>query len=153
MITREDDGFWLILKETIACGHEEVFSCLTTEGGLMRWFSVGAEIDLAVGGTIRLGWDHDFTKTTTTTILALDAGGRVTWDWTSSVRDTTAPVYWEVSPAVEHGSRVIMRQGPFAETTDDLVAMAEEAESWRWYLCNLRSVLEARHDMRAVRPI
>lgn len=153
MITHKRDGFWLVLKETIAFEHEEVFACLTTEGGIMRWFAVGAEIDLRVGGTMRLAWDRDFTKTTTTKIIALDAGGRVSWDWTSAVRDTHAPVHWEVTPLVEQGARVILRQGPFAETTDDLVAMAEEAESWRWYLCNLRSVLEARHDMRAVRPI
>jgi hypothetical protein len=31
--------------------------------------------------------------------------------------------------------------------------MAEDAESWRWYLCNMRTVLEARVDMRAERPL
>jgi hypothetical protein len=34
-----------------------------------------------------------------------------------------------------------------------MISMADGAESWRWYLCNLRSVLESRHDMRAVRPL
>jgi hypothetical protein len=46
-----------------------------------------------------------------------------------------------------------MRQGPFKDDPDSLMAMAEEAESWRWQLCNLRGVLEAKHDMRVVRPL
>lgn len=153
MISREEDGVWLTLKEVIALHHEEVFACLTTGGGLMRWFSVQAEIDARPGGTVRFGWDREFTKTTTVAILDFDPGGTMVWDWYASWDDTHAPVYWTVSPSVEDGSKVILRQGPFGATTDELMAMAEEAESWRWYLCNLRSVLEAKHDMRRVRPL
>ena len=46
-----------------------------------------------------------------------------------------------------------MRQGPFLEEVESLVDMAAEAESWRWRLCNLRSVLEVALDMRKVRPL
>ena len=133
--------------------HEEVFACLTTEAGLMRWFAVAAEVELRVGGLIRLGWDRKFTKTSTVAILDYDAGGRIVWDWYASWQDTHAPVYWSVTPLTEQGSRVILRQGPFEESTESLLTLAEEAESWRWYLCNLRSVLEAKHDMRAIRPL
>lgn len=153
MIAREADGIWLTLKEVIALHHEEVFACLTTEGGLMRWFAVAAEIDLRVGGVVKLGWDRKFTKTSSVSILDYDPGGSIVWDWYSSWDDTHAPVYWTVTPSVEDGSKVILRQGPFGDSVDELMAMAEEAESWRWYLCNLRSVLEAKHDMRAVRPL
>lgn len=153
MIKREEDGIWIILKETIALHHEEVFACLTTVGGLMRWFSVNATIDLRQGGEIVFGWDRGFTKRTTIAILDYDPGGRVVWDWYANHLDVHAPVYWEVQPHIEQGSRVILKQGPFREETDSLMAMAEEAESWRWYLCNLRSVLENKHDMRAVRPL
>ena len=153
MISREPDGIWLILKEVIALHHEEVFACLTTEGGLMRWFAVNAAVDLRIGGNIRFGWDRGFSKTTTITILDYDAGGRIVWDWYASWDDTHAPVYWTVTPVVEEGSKVILKQGPFGESTEELLALAEEAESWRWNLCNLRSVLEAKHDMRRVRPL
>ena len=51
------------------------------------------------------------------------------------------------------GARVILRHGPFPADADALIFMADSAESWRWYLCNLRSVLEQKHDMRAVRPL
>ncbi|MCA9284233.1 MAG: SRPBCC domain-containing protein [Phycisphaerales bacterium] len=153
MISREPDGVWLTLKEVIAFGHEEVFACLTTEGGLMRWFAVQAEVDLRQGGLIKFGWDRKFTKTTTVAILDYDPGGRIVWDWHPSYDDVHAPVYWTVTPEVESGSKVILRQGPFEESVDSLMVLAEEAETWRWYLCNLRCVLESKHDMRAVRPL
>jgi hypothetical protein len=34
-----------------------------------------------------------------------------------------------------------------------MVNMAEEAQIWRWHLCNLRTALEVGHDMRKVRPL
>lgn len=153
MVRREDDGVWVTLKETIAAGPDEVFSCLTTAEGLSRWFPLGAEVDLKPGGQIIFSWDRDFQKTSTLAILDYDAGGRIVWDWYASYEDTHAPVYWTVTPMVEQGAKVILRQGPFQEDADLLIAMAEEAESWRWYLCNLRSVLESKHDMRRDRPL
>ena len=62
-------------------------------------------------------------------------------------------MYWKVEPSVEEGCRIVLRQGPFKEDVDSLMAMAEEAETWRWQLCNLRSVLEVSLDMRKVRPL
>lgn len=154
MIQREDDGLWIVLDETIAMHHEEVFACFTTASGLSRWFPVAAEIEtMEPGATIKFCWDERCTKFTTLAVLNYDAGGMVVWDWYAQSSDTHAPVYWIVSPSVEQGSKVVMRQGPFKSDVDSLIAMAEEAESWRWYLSNLRSVLEAKHDMRKVRPL
>jgi uncharacterized protein YndB with AHSA1/START domain len=155
MIRKEDDGAWITLRETIAAHHEDVFECLTTASGLTRWFPVAAEIDLRQGGELVLGWTEDFDRKTTVAILDYDPGGRITWDWYASAHnmDLHAPVYWQVMPAREEGAKIVMRQGPFRLETESLLAMGEEAESWRWYLCNLRSVLEARHDMRRVRPL
>jgi len=156
MIRRDNDGLWIVLRETIALHHEEVFSCFTTAGGLSRWFPVAAQIEgatLEPGSTIRLCWDEQCTKVTTIAVLNISAGGEVVWDWYAQSSDTHAPVYWRVIPSVEQGSSVEMTQGPFKDDLESLIAMAEEAESWRWYLCNLRSVLEAKHDMRSVRPL
>jgi hypothetical protein len=63
-----------------------------------------------------------------------------------------------VSPLADRGAnsggaRVIVRHGPFHDDPETALTVADSAESWRWYLCNLRSVLEAKHDMRAVRPL
>jgi uncharacterized protein YndB with AHSA1/START domain len=153
MIRREDDGIWIILRETIAMHHDEVFACLTTAGGLSRWFPVAAEVDLRQGGQIIFCWDEECTKRTTIAILDYDAGGEIVWDWYADSNDMHAPVYWRVTPSVEKGSKIEMRQGPFKPDVESLLAMGNEAESWRWQLCNLRAVLEVKHDMRAVRPL
>ena len=153
MVKREKDGVWAVLEETIAAHHDEVFGCLTTAEGLSRWFPVAAKVDLRVGGMIVLGWDKDFTRTTSIAILDYDAAGRITWDWHAGHHETRAPLYWKVEPSVEQGSRVELRQGPFNEEVESLITMVEEAESWRWRLCNLRSALEVAHDMRKVRPL
>ena len=153
MITREPDGIWVELQETIAAHHDEVFMCLTTAEGLSRWFPVVAKVDLRVGGNLVLGWDKQFTKTTTIAILAYDPAGKIAWDWQVAHHDTHAPVYWSVEPSVEEGCMVIVRQGPFKEDVESILDMAEEAESWRWRLCNLRSVLEVALDMRKVKPL
>lgn len=153
MVKLENDGAWVTLKETIASHHEEVFACLTTEAGLMRWFAVSCEVDMRSGGEIRLSFDRKFKRTLTIPIIKFDPAGEVTWGWYPGVDDEMVPIHWTVSPEVEQGSRVIHRHGPFRNDPEKLVELANDAESWRWYLCNLRTVLEARVDMRAVRPL
>ena len=153
MIKREDDGIWVVLRETIACHHDEVFACLTTADGLSRWFPVAAKVDLKVGGEIVLGWKGDFSRKTTISIIDYHAGGLIVWDWNARASEKSFPVHWQVEPDVEEGSKVTLRQGPFPDDVDCLMIMAEEAESWRWQLCNLRAVLEASVDMRKHRPL
>lgn len=155
MVRRETDGVWITLKETIAAPMDEVLACLTTPEGITRWLAVDARIDLRSGGTMTLAWDRDFNRTLTIGIREYDPeAGRIVWEWyPDPLSDDSVPVSITVSPDVEHGSRLILREGPFAEDADTLIAMADAAESWRWYLCNLRSVLETKHDMRSVRPL
>ncbi|MCZ6834141.1 MAG: SRPBCC domain-containing protein [Planctomycetota bacterium] len=152
-IIQEKDGVWLQLEETIAQHHEEVFGCFTTAGGLMRWFSIDAELDLRTGGTIEFYWDHQKTHKTTIAILDYNPDGSMVWDWFAGPVDTHAPVYWVVKPDVEKGSIVTLRQGPFMNDEENLLLLADEAASWSWHLCNLRGVLEAKHDMRKVKPL
>jgi len=115
--------------------------------------------------TLSIAWDRAWNHTTETLILEHDIAAladgcaRIKFEWfPSPVDDTPVPIEIVVAPLAERGdgtagARVILRHGPFAEDTDNLLFMADSAESWRWYLCNLRSVLEAKHDMRAVRPL
>jgi len=152
-VTQEEDGLWLELSETIAAHHEEVFACFTTAGGLMRWFPVDAEIDCRTGGTIELFWDRKKLRKTTVAILNYDPGGRIVWDWQAGPVDIHAPLYWNIVPHVEKGSIVRLRQGPFHDDADSLMTMANEAASWTWQLCNLRTALETKFDMRKVKPL
>lgn len=152
-IIREADGYWLTLEETISVHHEEVYACFTTVGGLMRWFPVDAEIDCRTGGTIVFYWDREKSHKSTVAILNYDPGGEIVWDWYCGPGDVHAPVYWSVVPDVENGSIVKLRQGPVKCDMDNMPCMMDEAVNWTWQLCNLRSVLETKHDMRKVKPL
>ncbi len=152
-ISREDDGVWLQLSETIAEHHEEVFASFTTAGGLIRWYPVDAEIDCRAGGKIVFYWDRRKTRTLTQAILNYDPGGEIVWDWYAGPDDMHAPLYWRVDPDHEKGAVVHLRQGPFRDDSESLMIMAEEAASWTWHLCNLRTVLETKFDMRKVKPL
>ena len=153
MVKREEDGIWVTLKETIAASHEEVFAYLTTDVGLTRWFTLAAEVDLRKGGRMKLAFDAKFRRAFEVPILAFSEEGSVTWGWPLGVTDEVVPLEWTVTPDVEAGARVIQRHGPFPEDADALISAANDAESWRWYLCNLRTVLEAKVDMRSERPL
>ncbi|TVQ55494.1 MAG: SRPBCC domain-containing protein [Phycisphaerales bacterium] len=153
MIREEPDGYWLELEETIASHYEEVFACFTTEGGLTRWYPVAAKVDLQPGGSIVLCWDENCTRTLTVNILEYDAGGSITWSWPIDRTETEGRLIWTVTPAVEDGAKVKLRLGPFTSDRESLLALAAEAASWRWQLCNLRTALEVKHDMRKVRPL
>ncbi|MSR17874.1 MAG: SRPBCC domain-containing protein [Phycisphaerales bacterium] len=153
MVRREETGIWVTLRETITAHHEEVFSCFTTAAGLTRWFPVAAEIDLRVEGGIVLGWDAKFFRRMTVRIVDFDAGGRIAWRWPIGHEGEETKVTWSIDPDVERGAQVVMRMGPFGDDPNTLIAMADDLESWRWYLCNLRTVLDARVDMRAIRPL
>ena len=153
MIIKEGDSAYIQLEETVQVHYETVFAALTTESGLVRWLPVAAEVDLREGGTIVFGWDEKLRRRTTVAILAFDHGGRITWDWFAGPADRHAPIEWTVTPDVEQGSQVTMRQGPFPLTVEGLLLLAGELESWRWHLCNLRSTFEAKLDMRRIRPL
>ena len=153
MVVRDEQGVWTVLRETISAHPEEVFAALTTEAGLTRWFPVAARVDLRAGGSIVLGWDRKFSRTLTIGITDFDAGGTVSWAWPARTGDHTIPLHWSVKPSVEDGAEVVLRMGPISADAESLIAMAEDGESWRWYLCNLRTVLESRNDMRTVRPL
>ena len=153
MIREEEDGLWNDLDETIAFHHDDVFAALTTADGLRSWFPIDAKIDLRRGGQIVFCWDKNCTKTSTVSILDYDAGGRIVWDWYADHTNKHAPVYWNVLPSREKGAIVKLHQGPFTDDRDSLIAMATESSFWQWHMCNLRSVMESRHDMRMHRPL
>lgn len=156
MLRTDENGSVYTIEETIRVHHEEVFSCLTTSTGLVRWMCLSAEIETRAGGLVTFGWDAGMDRRTTVAILEYDAGGRITWDWFAGPEDRHAPVAWTVTPVTEpgaEGTKVTIEQGPFEDTRDGAVRLAYEVDAWRWRLCNLRSVLEVKHDMRRERPL
>jgi len=165
MVGREDDGVWVTLKETIHAPPAEVASCITSAAGFCRWIAVACEFEGAAGSPLAFSWDRDWAHSTEVRVLEFDADrahdgyARIRFEWyPSALDDTATPVELTVTPVAARGdgtsgARVILRHGPFAGDPESLIFMADSAESWRWYLCNLRSVLEQKHDMRAIRPL
>lgn len=170
MVGREENGIWITLKEEIHAAPSEVASCIASAPGFCRWLAVGCDITVDERRTpdqaeLTIAWDREWNHTTNARILEHDIASvsdgcaRIKFEWfPSPVDDTPIPIDITVAPYAERGdgtagARVILRHGPFADDVDNLLFMADSAESWRWYLCNLRSVLEAKHDMRAVRPL
>jgi hypothetical protein len=170
MVGREDDGVWVTLKETIHAAPADVASCIATAAGFCRWLAVACEFvasdsEGGAGSTLSISWDRSWEHSTDLKVLdhdtdlVLDGRARIRFEWyPNPLDDTPTPVELVVTPIAEQGdgtagARVILRHGPFANDADALIFMADSAESWRWYLCNLRSVLETKHDMRAIRPL
>lgn len=165
MVQREADGVWITLKEVVHAAPGEVAACVADAAGICRWLAVAAEYPPEVGATLSIAWDRTWSHSTDLRILAHDCArvhdghARVRWEWFPSALDEApVPVELAVTPLPDRGgnsggARVILRHGPFADDPETLLVVADSAESWRWYLCNLRSVLEAKHDMRAMRPL
>ena len=153
MIKRENDGFWIDMQEVVAASHAEIMGCFATADGLRRWFPVNARIDPRPGGEIVLGWDDQFKHTTTIVIVEFDPAGRLVRDGYAAESEPHPRLNWTTSTDLDEGTLIRLEQGPFSDDVESLVRMAEEAGSWRWHLCNLRSVLEVQHDMRRLRPL
>ncbi|MEY3021363.1 MAG: hypothetical protein RIS86_561 [Planctomycetota bacterium] len=165
MVGREADGVWVTLKEVVHAAPGEVAAAIADSTGLCRWLAVGAEVPEEPGGTVVLAWDREWKQTSEVELLALDAALRhdghatIRLGWhPDPLSEAVVPVEITVSPLPDRGgdtggARVILRHGPFDGDADALLVMAHSAERWRWYLCNLRAVLEAKHDMRAIRPL
>ena len=165
MVGREDDGIWVTLKETVHAPPAEVASCIATAAGFCRWLAVGCELESSDHASLAISWDREWNHTTEVKVLSFDADhahdghARIKFEWfPSALEDWATPVELTVTPVAARGdgtsgARVILRHGPFADNSEALIFMADSDESWRWYLCNLRSVLEQKHDMRAVRPL
>jgi uncharacterized protein YndB with AHSA1/START domain len=165
MVGRENDGIWVTLKETVHAPPAEVAACITSASGFCRWLAVDCEFEGSEGTTLAISWDRNWVHSTEVKVLEfdgehfLDGRARIKFEWyPSALEDTPTPIELAVTPVAARGdgttgARVILRQGPFADDAEALIFMADSAESWRWYLCNLRSVLEQKHDMRAVRPL
>ena len=69
------------IERTLELAHppERVWTALTTAEGLGTWFGHRAEVDLRVGGEIRLAWDSG--DTATLTVERLEPPTALTWSW------------------------------------------------------------------------
>ncbi|THD66188.1 SRPBCC family protein [Phenylobacterium sp.] len=84
-VTRQGDALQLIFRRRYDKPIEKVWAALTTPERLADWFAT-AEVDLRVGGIIRLGWNG--VHKTDVTITVCEPPRALAWRWTIGERDT-----------------------------------------------------------------
>lgn len=84
-VTRHGDALRLVFHRRYEKPIEKVWAALTTPERLADWFAA-AEVDLRVGGIIRLRWNG--VHKTDVTITICDPPRALAWRWTIGERDT-----------------------------------------------------------------
>lgn len=125
----------------------EVFRAISTAQGLSRWMVEHAEIALEKGGKYRFefpgGWVHEGV------VLRLLPGRllSLSWSW-KGVRLAGTELTLSVSRKGDGSLFKVTHTGfPQSERWTDLYGGAEWG--WTYYAMNLKSVLEAGHDLRS----
>lgn len=85
VVTTEGDARRLFFQRRYRQPVEKVWAALTTPERLSDWFAE-AEVDLRVGGVIKLGWNG--VHKTDVTITVCDPPRALAWRWTIGERDT-----------------------------------------------------------------
>jgi uncharacterized protein YndB with AHSA1/START domain len=84
-VTREGDALQLVFHRRYNKSVEKVWAALTTPERLADWFAT-AEVDLRVGGIIRLGWNG--VHKVDVLITVCEPPRALAWRWTLGERDT-----------------------------------------------------------------
>lgn len=85
VVTTAGDARQLVFHRRYRQSVDKVWAALTTPERLADWFAE-AQVDLRVGGTIKLGWNG--VHKTDVTITVCDAPRALAWRWTIGERDT-----------------------------------------------------------------
>jgi uncharacterized protein YndB with AHSA1/START domain len=138
------------IERTLQLTHppERVWAALTTAEGLGTWFGNHAEVDLRVGGQVRLTWDSG--DSATLTLVRLDAPRVIAWTWRlegipeDDPRRTT--VEFTLEPAGS-GTTLTMVESGFAQLPDAGAhdrAYSGNTEGWTHELGELVAYLDGR---------
>jgi uncharacterized protein YndB with AHSA1/START domain len=84
-VTRQGDALQVVFHRRYNKPIEKVWAALTTPERLADWFAT-AEVDLRVGGIIRLSWNG--VHKTDVTITVCEPPRALAWRWTIGERDT-----------------------------------------------------------------
>lgn len=85
VVTATDDALQVVFRRRYRKPIEKVWAALTVPERLADWFAE-AEVDLRVGGTIRLGWNGAHKAEVTITVC--EPPRALAWVWTIGGRDT-----------------------------------------------------------------
>ena len=123
---------------------QRVWAALTTAEGLGTWFGNRAEVDLRVGGQVRLAWDSG--DTATLTIERLEEPRVLGWTWTLHGLPETDPrrTYVEFTLVPTGGGTTLtMVESGFAQAPDG-TAYAGNVDGWKHELGELVAYLDGQ---------
>ncbi|XVV08634.1 SRPBCC domain-containing protein [Actinoplanes sp. CA-131856] len=112
---------------------ERVWAALTTAEGLGTWFGHSAEVDLRVGGLIKLAWTSGDTGTLTIERLEPPRVFGYTWAISGLPEGDPRRTYVEFTlEAAGEGTTLTMVESGFAQLPDDAHKAAFEGNTGGW---------------------
>ncbi|GLY07007.1 hypothetical protein Acsp01_73860 [Actinoplanes sp. NBRC 101535] len=134
------------IERTLHLPHppEKVWAALTTAAGLGAWFGHSAEVDLRVGGLIKLAWDSGDAATLTIERLEEPRFFGYTWRIQGLPEGDPRRTYVEFTlrPSVAGTTLIVVETG-FAQLPDSS-AHAGNTQGWRHELGELVAYLDGR---------
>lgn len=128
-------GFPDRIERTLELAHppEKVWAAITTAEGLGTWFGQRAEVDLRVGGQVRLAWDSGDTATCTIERLEPQRVFGYTWPVYGLGEQDPRRTYVEftLEPAGAGTTLTVVESG-FAQVHDDAHKTAYEGNTQGW---------------------
>jgi uncharacterized protein YndB with AHSA1/START domain len=143
-------GFPDRIERTLDLAHapERVWEALTTAEGLGTWFGHTAEVDLRVGGLVRLTWDSG--DAATLTFERIEPPRVVGWTWAINGTPEGDPRRTYVEFTLEpsgNGTTLTMVESGFAQLPDGdphKKAYSGNTEGWTNELGELVAYLDGR---------
>jgi uncharacterized protein YndB with AHSA1/START domain len=126
---------------------ERVWQALTTAEGLGTWFGNRAEVDLRVGGLVRLAWDSGDTATLTIERLEPPRVFGYTWGLAGLPEGDPRRTYVEFTlEPTGDGTTLNVVESGFAQVSDDghKKAYSMNTEGWTNELGELVAYLDAQ---------
>jgi uncharacterized protein YndB with AHSA1/START domain len=117
---------------------ERVFQALTEKAELERWFVQKAEVDLRLGGAIRLEWAPDAVEIGT--ILVLEPPHRLSYSW-EALEPSATTITFELT-AENDGTRLHLIHTGIGEGEDWDTYYTSINSGWSVHLKNLTAWLE-----------
>lgn len=122
-LERTGDGFILRFERDLAHPIEAVWAAITDSSRLDDWLSPAhSEIDLRLGGRVRLGNEVD------STIVAIDPPRLIEYGWKSSEWDGGS-IRWELEPHGEGTRLVLIHNNPVLDPAG-VEAQRQIVENW-----------------------
>ncbi|HTT46232.1 MAG TPA: SRPBCC domain-containing protein [Thermoplasmata archaeon] len=127
---------------------KRVFKWISTPERLTRWLCDSASLPARTGGTYRLGWDGGPTHSGRVLDFTRGAGFTLAWQWPGKERLGTTRLRLSIE-AKDDGTVLRFTHSGFQRTGEWVDLYEGAIRGWTYFMMNLKSVMEAKHDLRS----